>query len=182
MHIAVDMDDVVLDFVGGVVRAVNTEYGTNLTVRDVTNWELAEVLDPIIGRSWWAWLRDREWLWANFDAVPGAIGGVDTLRRRGHYMELVTSKPEWAEHNVWKWIGKWRPAFNRVTIVGSKDRKVDFTDAELLVDDKPSNCIEFITAGRQAILMNMPHNAGFLGLPRVHSWPSLIRVIDQVAG
>lgn len=180
MHIAVDLDDVVLDFVGGVIRAVNTEYGTKLRLEDVTNWELKKVLNPIIGRSWWAWLRDREWLWANFDVVPGAIGGIDTLRRQGHYLELVTSKPEWAEHNVWKWLGKWRPAFNRVTIVGPKDRKVTMTDAEILVDDKPSNCAEFVLVGRGAILFDMPHNRGFKNLPRVDSWPMLVQVIGEL--
>lgn len=157
-HIAVDMDDVVVDFVGGLLKAVKTEYDVDIDPEEITQWDLHPLLDPIIGRSWWAWLREREWLWATFPAIPGAIGGVDRLRRDGHYLELVTSKPAWAEHNVWKWLGLWRPPFNRVTIVDKDTRKVDATEAFVLVDDKVQNCQEFINSGRTGILFRSMQN------------------------
>jgi 5'(3')-deoxyribonucleotidase len=159
-HIAVDMDDVVVDFVGGLITAVKTEYDVDITHEQLaaTGWDLHPLLDPIIGYSWWTWLREREWLWANFPVINGAIGGLNKLRRQGHYLELVTSKPTWAEHNVWKWLGKWRPPFNAVTIVGADDRKVDFTNAEILIDDKPSNLQEFLDQSRHAVLFARPHN------------------------
>lgn len=188
-HIAIDMDDVLVDFVSGLVAAVQTEYDITITREQLEEcgWDLHPLLDPIIGRSWWAWLRDRDWLWANFPAVNGAIGGIDTLRRRGHYLELVTSKPEWAEAAVWKWLGKWRPAFHQVTIVGPEDRKIDFTTATLLIDDKPKNCDDFIQAGRNAILFDVPHNCGYNTLPGPHpiravGWSDVLRIIGELNG
>src|SRR5574342_867968 len=166
MHLAIDLDDVVLDFCGGLRHSVMTEYG--IEVKDFTKWEISEVLNPIIGYSWWKWLRQRDWLWPNFPAVPGAIGTLGRLRRDGHYLECLTSKPEWAEFAVWKWLGKWRPPFNRVTIVGPEDRKALFTSAELLVDDRLENCLEFLEADRQAILFDRPHNQDALGVPRAY--------------
>jgi len=161
-HIGVDMDDVVVDFVGGLVDAMKKEHGATITDKQLeeAGWDLAPLLNPIIGQNWWTWLRESEWLWANFPAVDGAIGGLRTLRRDGHYLELITSKPEWAEHNVWKWLGKWRPPFNQVTIVGPKDQKIDFTDADVLIDDKPENCKQFTDNQRVAILFERPHNRG----------------------
>lgn len=184
MHIAVDLDDVVLDFCGGLREAIRKEY--NFDVGDFEKWELRDVLDPVVGRNWWSWLRERDWLWPNFPAIDGAIGGIDALRRDGHYVELVTSKPEWAEYAVWKWLGKWRPPFNAVTIVGPKDRKVDFTDARILIDDKFENCDEFAKAGRTGLLFDRPHNRDAeteLGDPspwtvtRVFAWPSPVHVV-----
>jgi len=173
---------VVVDFVGGLIRAVNLEYGTHLTKEDINGWDLHPVLDPIIGRSFWAWLRDREWLWANFDVIPGAIGAIDTLRRQGHYVEMVTSKPEWAEHNVWKWLGKWRPAFNRVTIVGIDKNKSEATDADLLIDDKPMNCLDFINSGRQSLLFAQPHNLSLRhGHTVVENWSDALSIIKVKA-
>jgi 5'(3')-deoxyribonucleotidase len=160
-HIAVDMDDVVVDFVGGLIAAMYTEHGVIITVEqlEATGWDLHPLLDPIVGYSWWNWLREREWLWANFPAVPGAMGGLEQLHRQGHYLELITSKPKWARHNVWKWLGKWRPPFDQVTIVtDSKARKVDFTKADILIDDKPENIQGFLDDGRRGLLFARPHN------------------------
>lgn len=190
MHIAVDMDDVMLDFVGGVLAAVKKEYGVAIPTESITAWNIGPVLNPIIGRSWWDWLKDRAWLWAHFPAIDGAIGGVDRLRRDGHYMELITSKPDWAEHNVYRWLGKWRPAFQRVTIVGPKDNKADFTDASLLIDDKPANCEDFILADRRAILFTAPHNLSFdqasvksidgLAMPRANDWSVVVELVKRL--
>ena len=99
-HLAIDLDDVVLDYTGGVAEAVAMEFGVKLTAEDFTGWDLHPIVDPIIGRSWWAWMREREWLWANFSAVPGAMGGLEKLRRQGFYLECVTSKPQWARQDA----------------------------------------------------------------------------------
>ena len=122
MHIAVDLDDVVLDFVGGVRNAVKTEFGVELQDSDFTQFNLSPLLNPIIGRSWWSWMEDRAWIWAGFPAVDGAIGSLERLRRDGHYLECITSKPKWAEYNTWRWLGRWRPPFQRVDFSRSLPR------------------------------------------------------------
>lgn len=184
MHIAVDMDDVILDFLGGLRSAVKKEYGVTLVDEDFTEWNISSVLDPIIGRSWWSWMKEREWIWATFPPVDGAIGGIEKLRRQGHYLELVTSKPQWAEHNVYKWLGKWRPSFQRVTIV-DRQAKVEATDAALLIDDKPANCLGFMSAGREAILFDRPHNqladAGELVYMRAFGWADVLNLVEALA-
>ena len=160
LHIATDLDDVVLDFAPSVLEAFRKEYGVTIPF-DGDAWGADMIAfghHPLLlesgYKSWWDWLRDREWLWATFPAVPGAIGGIKRLRAAGHYVECVTSKPDWAEHNVWKWLGRWRPAFQRVTVVSPGQRKVDLTEADVIVDDKLGTCDEFLRAGRQAIWFN----------------------------
>ncbi len=184
-HIAVDLDDVMLDFVGGLITAVKKEYDVDITPQQLadTGWDLHPLLDPIIGRSWWSWLRDRDWLWAQFPAINGAIGGIDKLRRQGHYLELVTSKPEWAEHNVYRWLGKWRPAFQRVTIISLETRKVDVTDATWLVDDKPENIKHFTEQDRKGILFTRPHNEGdrtARGMYVADTWSQIVSTINHI--
>lgn len=182
-HIAVDLDDVVLDFVGGLRTALYMEYGVDLSEDDITDFNLKPFLDPIIGRSWWSWMRDRSWIWSHFPAVPGAIGTLDRLRREGYYLELVTSKPEWAEHNVYRWLGKWRPPFQRVTIVGPADNKADKTDARLIVDDKFENVRDFVAAGRSGLLFSRPHNRNVEvgdGIVRVNNWHEVYEAIKEV--
>lgn len=169
-HIAVDQDDVILDLCGGLRRTIQTEYGVELPEFD--RWHIDEILFPVIGQPWMKWFRTRAWLWGTFPAIEGAIGTLDLLRRDGHYLELVTSKPTWAEASVYQWLGKWHAPFQRVTIVGPEDRKVDFTNAELLIDDKPDNVQQFVDAGRRAILFSQPHNRTFTDprIQRVANW------------
>lgn len=117
LRIGIDLDDVTVDFVGGLLRSYELEFGEHITVDEDGTWgpgmvkfmKGTDALRAAGYKSTWDWLRDREWLWATFPAIEGAIGGIATLRAQGHYVEAITSKPGWAEHNVWKWMGKWRP-------------------------------------------------------------------------
>jgi hypothetical protein len=158
-HVAVDLDDVTVDFMPGLAHSYELEFGEALDISAGT-WAkpLSQYETPALRaagfKSLWDWLRHREWLWALFPAVPGAMGGIAALRHAGWYVEAVTSKPEWAEHNVWKWLGKWRPPFNRVTIVGQGQEKVDVTVAGVIIDDKLSTCVSFNEAGRSAVLFD----------------------------
>lgn len=154
-HVAFDMDDVILDFCGGLAAAVKKEYDVDILI---TEWDLHKVLDPIIGYSWWNWMKARDWLWPNFPAINGAIGGLDKLHSAGYYIEIVTSKPDWAHYAVSRWLGKWRPWYDRVTIVDMDTRKVDVTDAGVLIDDKWENIQEFVDEGRQGLLFDRTHN------------------------
>jgi hypothetical protein len=150
-HGAFDLDDVVVDFTGGVDRCVKKEYGIELNRTDPWDTTLYEPFGGADG--FWTWLRKRDWLWATFDAVDGAIGAIDRLRANGLYCEAVTSKPEWAEPQVWQWLGKWRVPFHRVTIMDSSlgQKKHEVTDADFLVDDKVATVNEW-AAKRPAYL------------------------------
>lgn len=182
LHVAVDLDDVILDFTGGVRRAVMTEYGVN--VEPFNKWEMRDVLDPILGQSWWKWMRQRDWLWSNFPAIPGSIGGLGLIREDGHLVEIVTSKPPWAEHAVWKWLGKWRPPVQAVRIVDDSVRKADITAADILIDDRPENCYPFAEDGRVAILFDRPHNqeaTEMPGLYRAKDWHEVVALVRAEA-
>jgi 5'(3')-deoxyribonucleotidase len=187
LHIALDLDGVLLDFSGGLCEAIKTEYDVDLMPEDITDWDLHPVLDPIIGYSWWKWLRERDWLWPNFPAVDGAIGAIDRLRRDGHYLEIVTAKPDWATFAVWQWLGKWRPMVHRVTIVNTKgESKAHATNADILIDDKIENCLEWVesrSAG-EAIVFGQPYNTeadAIDSVYRIEGWPATLGLIKELA-
>lgn len=160
MHYAIDCDDVMLNFFPNVLDCFEREFDIRPEF-DGQPWGALAVaftkhpafLDAGYD-DWWGWLRERDWLWGIAPAVPGSIGGVKTLRARGHYTEMVTSKPEWAEPQVWRWLGKWRPPFEQVTISKPGVPKTEVTKAEVLIDDKLANCQDFANDGRTAILFD----------------------------
>lgn len=179
-HIAVDLDDVVLDFVGGLREAVRKEYAVDIPEGDVNKWDLHPILDPVIGGDWWVWLRNRDWIWPTFPAMDGAIGSLTKLRNEGYYLECVTSKPDWAEYATWKWLGKWRPPFQRVTIV-HHEVKANMTDAYIMVDDKPENVQGFLDSGRKGVLFGRTHNADETKFVRANDWPHAYDLIKALS-
>lgn len=185
MHIAIDLDDVILDFVGNLTSILNTEYDAGLTMDDIVDWDLKPVLDEIVGEDWWKWWERRDWLWALAPAVPGAIGSIEKLRRSGHYIEVVTAKPQWAEAQTWRWLGKWRPPVQRVTIVGLTDRKLDATSAELLIDDRVPTVQEWHANGRRALVFARPHNKREREQKdmeewTVYGWKQTVKTIEEL--
>ena len=191
LHIAVDMDDVVVAFVDGVLEAVNRDFDVKpaLTREDVTGWNWGpELLDPIIGVSWWEWLREHAHLWGEkFKPVPGALGGLEHLRRAGHRVELLTAKPEWAEDQVFVWLGRYKPKVTTVTLVPVNADKTEWTDAQYLVDDRDKNVAEWVNSDkdRHALLFAMPHNrrydVGVSRILRVDDWRDVLATIEKEA-
>lgn len=181
-HIAIDMDEVIVDFVGGLLGSINLEFGTELTEADITEWDMGKVLDPIIGYSWWKWLKARSWLWAQYQPVPGALGGIDKLHHAGHRLEIVTSKPKWARYTVWTWMGRYRPAVDGVTIVDVGQSKRESTDARILIDDNWDNCMDWTEHGTNdgwAYLLDKPWNSGqrHMGINRVSNWDDILKEV-----
>lgn len=189
MRLAVDMDDVVVEFVTSVASCFAKEYGIVVPPFEGGSWgqDVVEFsTHPLFKEAgyddWWGWLRDRDWLWGSvFPAVDGAIGGIKRLREAGHYIEIVTSKPLWAEPQVWRWLGKWRPAVNQVTIVTFGQSKLGFTDADVIIDDKRSTCQEFADAGRYAIHFaryDAPPSDGRLLVAK--DWIGVVKQVEEL--
>jgi 5'(3')-deoxyribonucleotidase len=184
MHLAIDADDVIVDFCGRVIETVNMEYDAQLTLADVKSWNLNLLLDPILGEDWWLWWEERDWLWAKASAIPGAIGGLRRLHQQGHIIDIVTAKPDWARAGFSQWLGKWQPYYDRVIVGPARPPMVksEWTDARLLVDDKPDNVLDFFNKGRQAILYDRPHNWDFdhkeAGIPRAYNWAEVLHIIE----
>jgi len=177
---------VTLDFFQGNIDSMYREFGILLLKEDVKTWDNNPVkMFPWKEwgyKSWWNWLEQRDWLWATFNAISGAIGGIHALRAHGHYVECVTSKPKWAEPQVQRWIGKWRPDFQRVTIVDLDHPKHEATDADILVDDRPSTIESWVASApdRLGILYRQPWNDSMeLGerMVRVHDWHGVLETV-----
>jgi len=190
MHWAIDCDDVMLNFFPNVLDCFEREFDIRPEYDGQPWGDLAKqftrhpALIEAGYKDWWGWLRERDWLWGIAPAVPGSIGGVKTLRAKGHYTEMVTSKPEWAEPQVWRWLGKWRPPFEQVTISKPGVSKVSVTKADILIDDKPENVQEFAAAGRLGILFDLSGQHKGTEQDRIyvaHNWADVLAIEEGLS-
>lgn len=198
MHLAIDLDDVVVDFWKRVQECYRKEFGED--VAPSNNWsdnpiKASDHFGPDRAyETWWDWWRDRHWLWASCDAIDGAIGGLAELSADGHYLELVTHKPRWAQREATAWLGKWHPRFDRLTFVEMETPKAAVTDADVLVDDKPQNVAEWAMTQRSAVLFTQPWNRDHFATPtrlagtlrhhavyRADDWNDVTDIIERLA-
>jgi 5'(3')-deoxyribonucleotidase len=188
--VAFDADDVVIDFVGGICETLSRDYGVDVNPESITSWNFGQFIDHIIGEDWWTWMEKHAWLWhEKFKPIPGAIGSLETLRREGWRLELITAKPAWAEVAVWAWLGRYArvPTFQTVTIVPQPNvtgqKKHDVSSATILVDDRPENCHEWQESreDRLAILFDRPHNHHDHELVRAKDWRHVVELLRHEA-
>lgn len=192
LHIAVDHDDVMLQLCAGLSKSINLERGLDTKPEDFANNQHGRAFVKELGLGKYddldSWFAKHAWVWATYDAVVGAIGGVEQLRADGHMVELITKKPEWGEWVVWKWLSLWRPPFHKVTITPLHANKAHWTDADILIDDSDTQVKEWHDAGRAAIIFDQPWNthlqtAPLGGLFRAKGWkdiPKCIEMLDQI--
>lgn len=166
MKLAIDCDDVIVDFWPRVIKCHNKEYGTDFKPEQQLGWDDNPIkTSPFFGEGkmyadWWEWWQAKPSLWATCGALDGALGGLVQLHEMGHYVELVTSKPSWARRDFFEWLHLWQPFFDALTIIeeGSGVTKASVTDADILIDDRPSNVSSWVETGRKAVLFDRPWN------------------------
>lgn len=186
MHIALDLDDVLLDYWTTVKKAFLRDFksdpgaATDWDKNGVKDWhgwgtpaanvvpvvkDLDGVLAPFVGAvysDWWDWWEDvgpSEWRKA--PAIAGALDGVANLHEAGHRITIVTSKPEWAQAATLDWLATHEVPHAGVVFARRGESKADLSTADLLVDDRPRNVEEWAATGRPAIMFGQPWNRDY---------------------
>jgi len=158
MIVFLDLDGVLVDFVGGINKAFK------LTPSSRPNEK---------GGTVWNWYRDygitdeefnevcTEEFWHNLNWMQDGQRILSLLEQRipkGVIYLLTVPMP-----NKGSWTGKYlwikdnMPEYTERLIVSSAPKKL-FAPGNLLVDDKDSNIDEFILSGGKAILVPRPWN------------------------
>lgn len=189
MHIAVDIDGVCLDFIGALHRQFTRVFGGPVLANfQQTSWDTGPVFawdewEQHGYRDAWDWIRRFPTFWGDADPIPGALGALDALKQAGHWLEALTDKPDWAKAQLWRWLERYDPPFDAVTFVPRSQTKAEVSDADVLIDDKPENCLAFARDGRFALLFDQPWNQDAPELChvwRVYSWDDVLRDIEAI--
>ncbi|WP_202638687.1 5' nucleotidase, NT5C type [Bailinhaonella thermotolerans] len=144
-------------------------------------WSLAE--------SGWGFAHDGEYFDAHCQAVedgllrdlpplPGAREALRDLRERGVQIVIVTHRlcadrlsPGQVLADTAAWLEEHDLAFDQICFLDDKSR----LNLDLFFDDAPHNIAALRAAGRRAVCMDAPYNAGLPG-PRARSWDECHRL------
>ena len=140
MKVLFDVDEVIADFVGGVLDAVRDELGFDFHHDHVTQWDIRESLG--FTREQWAPVQERiiaPGFASSLRPLPGAVDVVKSIASR-HDVYFVTShyrssqtwvheRDDWLERKFGHTLG------GRVVHTAHKH----LIAGDVLVDDKPEN-------------------------------------------
>ena len=191
--IAVDIDEVLADFINYFVEYHNLTYKTQMTKDKVFSFSLHEVFEVSTEVIMERMIKfSEEGHNAKIALVPGAKEGIDALAKKGYELHLVTSRPGAIKEVTEKWIEEHFPgkftdlhhAFNpNIHAKGSKKKKWEICKeigAGVLIEDFLPNAMGCSENGITVYLMDTPWNQQD-DLPsniiRVKSWMEIVEYL-----
>lgn len=146
-HIFLDMDGVLVDFVGGVAKEFNAD------LSELDHWNINKAL-CMSATDFWTRLQENKRFWAELEAYPWTRELVHTcLDLTGGNVTIATSPTmdvNCASQKMY-WIGKFFPQFNRTMLIGPQKHLLA-KQHHILIDDSQKNCDKFEEYGGRAIV------------------------------
>lgn len=170
--IAVDVDDVVLDLVGTLVKHYNKEWDDSLRVEDIKTWEISQYVKPDCGKKVHKYFEDPN-MYIDMPVLPNAIEGIKFLKLLGYRVVYVT-------HST---MGASGAKYKRLLELGLLDSQNDYAEVKdkslirssYLIDDNPENIRNFKGT---AIAFTMPWNKNETFPFRVRDWKEVVNLFQ----
>ncbi|MDD1742782.1 MAG: hypothetical protein LUQ47_05550 [Methanotrichaceae archaeon] len=185
MKIAVDIDGVLADQVGAVLRVIEKEYGLKYRKSDVNraHWTFS-------GREIWSeiarLLAEPEYT-LDVPLIEGSQKGIEQLV--DHDVCVVTARRQNAEDATKQWLNTHFPCLTEYYHARTGTKQT--IPSDVLIDDLDINILEFVKSdpNRRGILFVHPWSKNDTDIEnysdQVHycpEWKSVVRAICDIAG
>lgn len=139
--------------------------------------------------------EDWKWLWSEGIAlglfryghvVTGSQSAIRDIRSAGNTVIVITHRPSEAVPDTIAWLDLFQKPEAGVVLDGihilSSGEPKSSVQADLLIDDKPSNLDDWIGHGRRGILFDRDHNQGAkpAGSERAYGWHDATRIVKEM--
>lgn len=194
MKVIVDMDNVLADFVSGVLKRWNKVSETNVKFEDIKVWWMEEILgtnkfgvDSL--KVLPEWMREKGFF-LELDPIPEAIWGFNKLQELGHDVIVATSIPEDTHSNAYDdkrwWMKTYFPNWPMKNFIACCRKGLLKGDA--LIDDGEHNIKDWAASnglwfGRQlspTIIFDAPWNQKTEADFRVYGWHQIVALIESL--
>lgn len=180
MRILIDVDGVLLNTQEALVNCLNTAYGTQYTINDITDYHWFEntykEIDP------WAILEHDDFWFNEVEPIYGALNALNRFHKQGYEVYIVTStqvlNPAFHAKMLRLQYGfgltdEW---LNKHMIIAQHK---EFINGDILIDDNPGQVEKFNDSfvGGYAFMLKQPWNENDDNWN--YTWEEIVdRVID----
>jgi len=176
MRILLDMDGVVADFLGLLLKQYNHLTGENVKRQDIRHVRVGKsVKDPMTIRK----LIESTGFIRNLDPLPGAIDGVNSLVKGGHDVVFVSNGTncETSGHEKRDWLKyHFNKTWDIVPLVLTYHKYL--VRGDCLVDDNPKH-LRNLDKSTTPLLWNHPYNANVQDYIRIYDWSNLLDWVSR---
>lgn len=151
-RIAVDVDGVLADQVPPILQMLNSEYCTELTKEDITNWKYP-INDTTIDVELEKALFEKNYV-LNMPVIDGAKHGMLYLWRN-HFVLVATSRPKEVEDVTFAWVSS---NFKFHEFRNTRGKSKSCLNANILIDDNLQNIEDFSDNTGVGLLFSQPWN------------------------
>lgn len=164
-RICVDMDEVMADTLGELLRRYNQAFGENVAPGDLAGKSLWE-FTPLERQEQLRAILHAEEFFEDLPLIPGA---QQVLRDLSGRFEIFIASQAMAVPNSlgpkFRWLQRYFPFIPPTHYVFCGNKSVLLAD--YLIDDQPRNLLQF---EGQGLLFTAPHNLARTEFVRVHNW------------
>ncbi|MEM4190030.1 MAG: hypothetical protein QW544_05910 [Candidatus Caldarchaeum sp.] len=180
MHIALDVDGVLADLAGMIIKLYREQTGVTLERSMITEWEFwhklsltrQQFMDMIVE----AWSR-----WTEIEPLEDDLSeDVEQLSKIGD-VDILTQRPAETIRHVKQWLRHHNIKYRSFTWVPLKTSKSTFV-YDVYIDDSPRLAEKLQNTGRLLLLYDQPWNRGVNSVNNVVRVKSLDEVVERLAG
>jgi uncharacterized protein len=192
LRIAIDLDDVVVDFVAGMVDHYNHVFGTTYQYSDIKYWNLYETLIELeTAEGMKAFLDGFVYHpnYLNLEPVEQARTSIKKLVADGHEVFFITSRTSKAIDITYKWLSANSLPIEKVYFNKDKGWLCKQLRIDVHVDDGVHNLLSVHSGSPDTslILFDRPWNRGEIAkeLPihdRVKNWNDILEIVGDMSG
>lgn len=183
LRLGIDLDGVVADFNSGWIERYNRDFGTDLSVDQIVEWDAPTHLTHFTGMDdFWSWAKtcgEGRSLFRPLRPYAGALESLRRLRRLGHKIVILTTKPDFAVHDTYAWLSEHEVPTTEVHILDDKTT----VDCDIYLDDADHNLEALSTHRPESTTCRFvrPWNSPRPGLVDIDGWDSFVSFVEPVA-
>ena len=194
MNIAVDIDEVMANFLEQFIQFQEKEYGKRVQFENITSYSLKDffgVSEKEEIRQIYEFYTTE--FFRNIKPIPNSKESLEKLKGQGHRLFVITARQSHIENETIEWVNTHYPGIFEDIIItneGAKttsyERKADVCTtlgAHIIIEDSFKNAYESAQKGMKAILFNKPWNRREKdreGIFRVDSWEQALTIINSL--
>lgn len=192
MNIGIDLDDVTVKLLDGLLNYLNNKYNTNFKFEEHIQFDLDKIWKCSPEE---AMKRVYDFYSSNYMElvlpIDGAINSIYKLSKK-HNITFITSRPVFLKEKTNRWLKYYFPhkvfpvyftnqyTFQKEARINKSDicKKLDI---KLMIEDSPANTIDLVSNNIKVLLFNRPWNSSIANtalITRVNNWKDVLKILN----